>query len=171
MKGHTSNEWSQGSSPGPSAQQPGLLLRPDSIVRGISGTWISLPGSSVSLLPAQALCCIIMGNFSLSTSCTGHGVGGSPGTQRNGRFSCWSQGLNSAWKTRNVSSLRQCLLPCVGHAYSMDPFFPHRSVKSFSSFRCEWPNGHLSVRPVQNVSPSLAAWWIFFCVTVICVTM
>lgn len=80
--------------------------------QGSPRPWDFPPGSLVSLPPNQALC---LGQF-FPEHLMARGTQGSPGTQRNGRFGYWSQGLHSAWKPGNyVRSLRQCGLPCLSH--------------------------------------------------------
>ena len=74
MKGHTPNEWrSQGSNPAPSAHQGGLPIGPKVLLGAFLGHCAEyLPGSPVNLLFSETLCLIIMGDFSLNSSCAGH---------------------------------------------------------------------------------------------------
>lgn len=85
----------------------GLLLRPDSIFRGISRAEGSLPGSFMNLLPFQALCLTIMCNFPLSTSCAGHMVRRSPGAHTQMEDSVAGPGSKFSLENQKCS-LRQC---------------------------------------------------------------
>lgn len=122
-----------------SAQQPGLPLRPDSIIRrswstGLPSSFSHEPTalSKGGWLSALYLCLIIMGKLTQSTSCGRH-MAVTQNTKK------WKIQLLfpapmfsvEGWK---LHSSRQIKLPCVGHYCSVSAFLPNLPLKSFSLF-------------------------------------